>query len=893
MVNIMRIVLGKSFPFLLLAFLPVSVLAVPPEVANLQFTDENTMTWDFVDGTRGYHVYHTTYARAAAGDYGDCHLGNHRSTTLTGFDDFGPGEVHLFLVTAFDEAGEGSAGTIPGPLTVERSLTTPCTPSRRNFGFQVNGDPGDGVPDGVEAARNPSMMTYSSSRDVSGVFLHSGEFLLIAEDLNWWDRSPTDPSSSQALREFLKLQAEDPGTKPETLNSIYGASGHNGKGWQGTSTQGPGYQGPGYFGQILPLPAMLEGVWESYSGGGILGGSSGVSDEELMVFGVSATAEWGGSAGAVDVTDLFGSATHALFPGNFHPNFDYQISNPHFYTPPDSGGGTSMGRGKRINFGTLTLTAVGMSRADSRVDPGGKSFGTLNMGQPAVQIQVLGFNCPTYAQCDKYRQNQQCDLYNKCFDAYLECFNPSSELILGPDGKPIFKLYVDPVPPIRLPCDPPLSEETIDYSSPRFSTVRDGRTYRSQVSYNGPLGHGWDHAANSRLAPSGGDVIVHDGSGRADLFVRTGPTTFDSPPGLYSTLIQELGGPFTMRDPDGTLHNYHAFDGSNREGTIESVEDRHGNVTSYLYDHQGLLTTVVDTMGRSIEYGYDPLGRVISIADFAGREVQYGYDTNGDLVTVRSPVVTGTPNGNDFPAGKVTTYVYASGFADERLNHNLTAIIRPQEEAIALPAVQVDYGTTVGETDFDRVTVQTIGGDDPVAGPVGGALTYSYESLNPGAPPDTDTPRREATVTDRNGNETEFVHNAAGNLLSHKAFTNRDLRPGEPPTIRAPGRAAATATAAPWFPGSGRSATSRSTTGGCRRPIRAATTRSTSRRTAACSRRLATRVPSSTITRRGIRRPTASRRWPRGSGSIPAASPSGSVIRTATGSPIRPAATRS
>ena len=46
----------------------------------------------------------------------------------------------------------------------------------------------------------------------------------------------------------------------------------------------------------------------------------------------------------------------------------------------------------------------------------------------------------------------------------------------------------------------------------------------------------------------------------------------------------------------------------------------------------------------------------------------------GDLKSATTPVVMDTPNGNDFPNGKTTTYTYSTGFADERLNSNLLTI---------------------------------------------------------------------------------------------------------------------------------------------------------------------------------------------------------------------------
>ena len=45
---------------------------------------------------------------------------------------------------------------------------------------------------------------------------------------------------------------------------------------------------------------------------------------------------------------------------------------------------------------------------------------------------------------------------------------------------------------------------------------------------------------------------------------------------------------------------------------------------------------------------------ISSVTDFTGRQVVYTYDANLDLRSARSPVVAGTPNNNNFSAGKTT-----------------------------------------------------------------------------------------------------------------------------------------------------------------------------------------------------------------------------------------------
>jgi RHS repeat-associated protein len=306
------------------------------------------------------------------------------------------------------------------------------------------------------------------------------------------------------------------------------------------------------------------------------------------------------------------------------------------------------------------------------------------------------------------------------------------------------------------------------------------RTYRSQVHYDGPLGYGWDLTANARLEPAGSDVVWYDGTGRSFYFYRATPTTFYSPMGQYASLFEEPGG-YVLRWEDGLIQRFRPFDGSNTQGALESEEDLEGASVSCLYDHQGLLATIVDDLGRAVTLTYDSVGRITEIADHTGRSVQYGYDLDGNLVSVRSPIVTGTPNGNDFPAGKTTRYAYTSGFADPRLNHNLLSIKSPNEGLAGAPFLQNVYEVDPNKFAYDRVIEQTIGGTGLSGIPSGGILTYDYIPLNIGADPLLMAlPRRQFYALDRNGNESEVLVNAAGNLLSVTERTNRNLRPGEP-----------------------------------------------------------------------------------------------------------------
>lgn len=300
------------------------------------------------------------------------------------------------------------------------------------------------------------------------------------------------------------------------------------------------------------------------------------------------------------------------------------------------------------------------------------------------------------------------------------------------------------------------------------------RHYRSQFNLNGPLGHNWDFSYNERLLlPAslvpGEKILRCSGRSRVDGYTLQADGSFVSPDGFFDRMVQNPDGSFTIRNNNGFKTNFMP------DGRLASMVDRNGNTMSFAYDANNQLSTVTDTLGRDIQFSFNSVGRLVSVTDFNGRQIRYAYDGNGDLVSVRSPVVTGTSNGNDFINGKITRYEYASGFdpsADPRLeflNHNLVAITDPKGQRYQVNT----YGTDPNAYDFDRVLTQQYG--DP-----GQVFAYTYTELNSGATITPDLPRNQTVEIDRNGNRTVFIHNELGNLLEERVETNRNINPDDP-----------------------------------------------------------------------------------------------------------------
>ena len=318
------------------------------------------------------------------------------------------------------------------------------------------------------------------------------------------------------------------------------------------------------------------------------------------------------------------------------------------------------------------------------------------------------------------------------------------------------------------------------------------RTYRSRRDgARSLLGFNWHLGYDEVLTPgtySDGGVICQAiewsmGNGWKDIWVdqcRLG-MGWRAFVGFFGK-IRPLPAPggYQIRAADGMVKTFadESRDASGyRIWLLTRIEDRNGN--ALVIQHAGrLIDRIIDTLGRSITFAYDASGRLASATDFTGRSIVYAYDARGDLVSVRSPIVTGTPNGNDFPAGKTTLYRYlgAQGCSEAALRHNLASITDPRGTTFLTNFYTAGSDPSCGETGTpaDTVAAQAYGG-----GPEPPRVRYAYAPVAPGQAPDANVVTTEATVTDRNGNIQVHRFNVQGNPLSIEQKTNREVRGGE------------------------------------------------------------------------------------------------------------------
>ena len=324
------------------------------------------------------------------------------------------------------------------------------------------------------------------------------------------------------------------------------------------------------------------------------------------------------------------------------------------------------------------------------------------------------------------------------------------------------------------------------------------RKYRSRTQHNGILGHNWFLEYKRRLVlireeitplddfgfPPAvprfekGDVVRVDGLSRVDVYKPNPDGSYRSPRYFYTRLMRLEDGSFLERDPHGNKVRYDFPDGAGVARMV-ALSDHHGNTMRFEHDRLGRLVKVIDTLGRPITYHYNADGRLILVQDFTDRQVRFVYDANGDLVESVSPVVTGTPNENDFPNGKTTRYVYRD-IDHPIFGHDLIQLYLPNDvEGGGDPRIEIRYVD-------DYIFNATIGGISSSGVPAGGTVRFSDRSFfgqNPFDPDlkvDLNEVVAETDVTDRNGNLITYGFNKLKNILSRKEFTNRDIRPGDP-----------------------------------------------------------------------------------------------------------------
>jgi RHS repeat-associated protein len=308
------------------------------------------------------------------------------------------------------------------------------------------------------------------------------------------------------------------------------------------------------------------------------------------------------------------------------------------------------------------------------------------------------------------------------------------------------------------------------------------RKYRSRVGPNTAIGNGWDYSYNIYLEQvAGGDLLLHDGNSRVDRYIDQGNFTWALNE-FFREIRQNGDGTYTLTFADTGKWNFYPIPGGPGApaGRIKAIVDRNNNTINFSYDAQGRLQTITDPLLRQITITYNANNQISTVTDHDSRQVVYTYYTDpevggslGDLKTVTSPVIPvgSTPNGNDFPTGKTTTYTYSENLAHPSLNHNLLTITDPKGQTYLTNTYHPTTDTV--NIYFDRLTDQIWGGN---------LLSVGYVVETPG--PGNNNAVMKAQVVDRRGHLKDFLYDAGNRLVISREFPY-GYHPSEPSVYEA------------------------------------------------------------------------------------------------------------
>ena len=300
------------------------------------------------------------------------------------------------------------------------------------------------------------------------------------------------------------------------------------------------------------------------------------------------------------------------------------------------------------------------------------------------------------------------------------------------------------------------------------------RTYRSRTGRDTDIGNGWTHSYDIHLVVKESGVIVMDGEGRADFYAPKPDGTWLNPEFARRLALDDDGRyRLTFWDSSQWIFNPTDADAPGA-GKIDAIIDRNGNMMGFSYNAQGRLDTVTDTLGRSITMTYDQANRLCGVVDFTSRKIAYTHyaagDVDGaigDLASATSPKVVGTPNGNDFPSGKTTTYTYTTGTGVKALDSNLLTVVDGRGQTY----LSNTYFSTSnpGHPNFDRLSSHTLGA-------AGDVFDFVFEAVAPSSANNYAVSR--TIVNDRLGHVTELEYDAQNRAVVERRFTgtaNPDL----------------------------------------------------------------------------------------------------------------------
>ena len=172
-------------------------------------------------------------------------------------------------------------------------------------------------------------------------------------------------------------------------------------------------------------------------------------------------------------------------------------------------------------------------------------------------------------------------------------------------------------------------------SSRGDSSIGTALYHSSKDNTEGLFGMGWNSIYEVHISyTAGSSAIVKLADGTEQPFSETSGT-FTAPAGVFSTLVKNTDGTWTMTFKNGAKYEFRT------DGQLSAVKDPNGNTTAVAYNTSNKISSATAPDGRVLSFGYGTNGKVSTITDWTNRVWTLGYDTSKNLTSVTYPPVNG------------------------------------------------------------------------------------------------------------------------------------------------------------------------------------------------------------------------------------------------------------
>jgi RHS repeat-associated protein len=306
----------------------------------------------------------------------------------------------------------------------------------------------------------------------------------------------------------------------------------------------------------------------------------------------------------------------------------------------------------------------------------------------------------------------------------------------------------------------------------------------------------WDIAATTM---TNGDVVIEN-DGIPTYFTLKPDGTFAPQAGDEATKLTETSGALRLVLADSTTYQFNA------NGSLDYVEDTHGNRISANYNAQGLLSSLTQSNGEFFQLEYNSSGLLSSLTDSNGKTEIYLYDSSQHLNsysdaygTTTYSYITGQSAAQDNALSEIA---YANA-TDIFFGYDTQGRLIDEHSDAGAEDESISYGPVGGYTTTDADGNQTttlfnlFGATAESVDPLGNVTRYFYDTnldlteivsadgttqsytynsngdrvsaTDPLGLTTTfqyDNNNNLTSYTDPKGNETGYVHDSQNDLLS-------------------------------------------------------------------------------------------------------------------------------